>query len=184
MEPLLLRPTPRQIRNLRTVTLIALLATAGTSALAAYKTHAMTIAWACGSFLVTVLYGHFYLAMRKDFTEAGPDGIRCRAYGKRHACRWVDVESIEIRSTTRRGGVVTNGIVVTPKSGKPFALSAPVSNSLTPDPELMRKYESIRASWRAGPHSGNVMRDGHEQLPVRQIRAFRPRRRRRTHPER
>lgn len=161
------RPALRQVRNLA-------LFTAGVAVIAAalLMVHFGTrsdpggrlLGYGVGAGLGSLIGGWCLVCYSRAFTECGPDGIRTRGLGRKRRCAWDEVSDIAIRAYHGRGAT-TYTVRVTTASGQHFALGAPVSGGIMPDPEFEGKVRQIRACWHAAA-GGRAGAGGTPVIPV------------------
>jgi hypothetical protein len=157
MDPLTLRPTTAQLRNLA-------LATCASGLVAAFLTHEhlgghdgsdRILGWGIAFTAAALLMAGVTVAYSRAVTECTDTGIRARGLGLERRWCWNQVSDVSIRIGNRG---YTRTVMLTLTEGKQVLLGAPVAGGLMPDRDFDRKVGEIQQFWRCarGRDSGDA----------------------------
>jgi hypothetical protein len=84
------------------------------------------------------------LAIGRVYAEITADGVSTRTPTRTRRASWPEISSVTALDGGRQG---TSSVKIGLAGGGEFRLGAPISNSITPDPEFAEKAKRIEAAW-------------------------------------
>lgn len=105
-----------------------------------------------------VILALFTLIALTSWAKLTPDAIRSRRLGRERRCRWQDVSSIKVKTTSARG-MTSSDVQVTLHSGKRFLLGGVTSSA--GDRKFTDKAQQIIEYWQVAAEAvGSTLPEG------------------------
>jgi hypothetical protein len=102
-----------------------------------------------GGLLAEVILASVYLIFARNVTVLDANGVRTRLpYSAARRWGWAQVRSVRVETVRGRNGP-GRYITITPVTGKPCRLAAPLDTGGMPDPDFSTKADEILRYWSA-----------------------------------
>lgn len=97
-----------------------------------------------------------WLGTLYSYTEAGPTGLRSRYALRTRKIAWADIQTIEMKTTSTRGGEIRRAVVTTARSKK-FSLGAPNGGAVSVA-DFNAELARLRRDWLSAAKPGKRTR--------------------------